>query len=64
MSYHNHTNKSLRIYVLQIIVLYNVILMGWTVEKIGTRKYALSRRIAIYNFDLTEFLHNIVEYKI
>ena len=36
--------------------------MGWTVEKIGTRKYALSRRIAMYNFDLTEFLRNIVEY--
>ena len=55
-------DKSLRIYILQIIVLYNVILMGLDVKKIGTHKYLLSsKHITINDIDLTEFLQQIVQ---
>ena len=48
------TEKSVVIYIIQIIALYIAKLMGWEIKKIGSRKYKLSKHID--DVDLTDFL--------
>ena len=54
-------NKTIILFILQIITLYHATMLGWKVKRIGKRKYELSKNISeITNFDLNNFLSKIV----
>ncbi len=55
-------DKSLLIYILQIVAIYNAIMDGWKVKKIGIRKYELSKKInTSEDIELNYFLKKLVE---
>ncbi len=55
-------DKSLLIYILQIVAIYNAIMDGWKVKKIGIRKYELSKKINnSEDIELNYFLKKLVE---
>lgn len=48
--------------IIQIMTIYNIITLGWKVEKIGKNKYVLSKKIESLGseqFDLDKFLNNV-----
>lgn len=60
-------NREIMLYLVQIISIYNAIILGWQVKKIGLNTYELSRQISDnvcdYNYDLNNFVNNIVTIK-
>ena len=60
-----NNDKSLIIYILQVVTLYNAMIQGWNIKKIGKRKYKLSKRIEhLSNFNFESFIYSIVKLKI
>jgi len=53
-----HPDHNLILYVLQIISIYNAILTGWKVKKIGYNTYEFTKKINDY--PLNDFINNIV----
>ena len=53
-------DKMPMVYVLQIVALYNAKLMGWKIEKIGNRKYMLSKKMILTDNELTNFLSELI----
>ena len=62
----SNSNKKLLLYILQVITIYNAIILGWSVKKIGCRKYELSKKLININeqFDLITFIEQISTSKI
>lgn len=55
----------LMLYVLQIVSLYNAIILGWRVKKIGMNTYELSKNIDDnFDFNFQEFIDHIVSVSI
>lgn len=56
-------DHDLIICVIQVIALYNIMIMGWSVKKIGHNKYELSKTIDYddRNFNINKFLETIVQ---
>nr|QBK88892.1 MAG: hypothetical protein LCMiAC01_05740 [Mimivirus LCMiAC01] len=62
-------HSGLIIYILQIITLYNAVIKGWKIKKIGSHKYILSKHIENIehfkeHFELKSFINNIVKLNI
>jgi ABC-type uncharacterized transport system permease subunit len=56
-----HKNVAVYVYLLQIIAVYNAIMLGWQVKKIGQQKYELSKNITeLQDFDFKYFMKNII----
>ena len=54
-------SRELLLYILQVVTIYNAIILGWEVKKIGTRTYKLSKKIKdLSQFELTTFLKEIL----
>jgi|AntRauTorckE6833_2_1112554.scaffolds.fasta_scaffold18307_2 hypothetical protein len=54
------TNKSIVIYIIQIVAIYHAINQGWKIKKIGNRTYELSKNISdTCNFNLKNFINQI-----
>lgn len=49
----------LLLYLIQIISIYNAILMGWNVKKLGKNTYELTKKIDVSNNNLTNFIEAI-----
>lgn len=49
----------LLLYLIQIISIYNAILMGWNVKKLGKNTYELTKKIDISDKNLTNFIEAI-----
>lgn len=58
-NYHDYNKKRLIIYILQIMTLYNAMILGWNVQKVGDCKYILTKKIT-EDFDLYDFITTIV----
>lgn len=57
------SNKTAIIQILQIIMVYNALVLGWKVKKINTNTFELSRRIEdAQNFDMKNLLQNIISF--
>ena len=53
-------NKDILIYIIQIVSIYNAILLGWKVRKIGNNKYELTKSNQnMESFCLEKFIKNI-----
>lgn len=53
--------RFLIIYIMQIISVYNAILLGWKVKKIGNNKYELSiKNVEAENINLLDFINKLV----
>lgn len=51
------------LYILQIISIYNAMIMGWDVKKIGFNKYELTKKnIRDQNIKLDNFINQIVSF--
>ncbi len=48
------------IYMVQIVVLYNAAMLGWEINKIGEKRYLLTKDLK----DLTDFEFNVFVQKI
>lgn len=58
--YHN-----IILYLIQIVSIYNAIIIGWNVRKIGINKYELStKNNNIADFGLREIIETIVTFNI
>jgi hypothetical protein len=54
-------SRELLLYILQVVTIYNAIILGWEVKKIGIRTYKLSKKIKdLSQFELTTFLKEIL----
>lgn len=57
-------NKNMILITTQVITLYNISLLGWTIKKIGHQQYELSKKITdidnFDNFDLSIFIDNVL----
>lgn len=49
------------LYLIQIISIYNAILMGWNVKKLGKNTYELTKKIDIQSNNLTTFVNTITQ---
>lgn len=59
----NNENYNILLYVLQIISIYNAIIMGWDVKKIGLNKYELTKKnIRGENIGLIELISKLVTF--
>ena len=54
------TNKTLVFCMCQIITLYNIAKLGWSVEKIGKFKYRIRKEQSSENFSMVDFLESVV----
>lgn len=55
------TSYIIVLYVLQIMSIYNAIIMGWNVKKIGSNKYELTKKyITGQNIELTDLVNKLV----
>lgn len=68
MDYYNYNDydiynidRSIMMYILEIISLYNASVKGWSIKKIGIHKYKLSKNISDDNVHLEKFLNEIVK---
>lgn len=53
-------HKNIILYILQITTLYNAMVMGWKVKKIGDKTYELSKKInEVGEFGLKNFMEQI-----
>lgn len=58
-------NREILIYILQILAIYNAIILGWDVKKLDNNKYEFSKKMPIdKNYSLTNFVDNIVSFNI
>ena len=61
-----HNNyKVLLTHILQIITVFNAIVMGWNVKKIGNNKYLFSKKISEIkesDYNLSHFSDNIIKW--
>lgn len=51
----------LLLYLIQIISIYNAILMGWNVKKLGKNTYELTKTIDVSDNNLTKFIEAITQ---
>jgi len=51
----------LLLYLIQIISIYNAILMGWNVKKLGKNTYELTKKIDVSDNNLTKFIEAITQ---
>lgn len=51
----------LLLYLIQIISIYNAILMGWNVKKLGKNTYELTKKIDVSDNNLTNFVEAITQ---
>lgn len=56
-----HDQNILLLYLVQIISIYNAILMGWNVRKLGKNTYELTKKIDTYNNKLPEIIDTITQ---
>ena len=57
--------KTLIMHIIQIITVYNAIIMGWKVEKIGRNKYLFSKKLeelTVYDGNLDFFADKIISF--
>ena len=60
MIYYHNKSMAIYIYIIQIVTIYNAMMLGWQVKKIGQRKYELSKDIAeLQDFDFEYFVDKI-----
>lgn len=58
MGFNVHLNRAIILYILQMTTLYNAMVLGWKVKKIGNNRYELSKKIdEINEFDLKNFVN-------
>lgn len=51
------------LYILQIVSIYNAIVMGWTVKKINSNTYELTKKnIRDQDIDLNTFINQIISF--
>lgn len=56
---------NLLLFLIQIISIYNALMMGCNVRKIGVNKYELTiKRKDISEMNLTDFINNVVSFNI
>ncbi|QKF93904.1 hypothetical protein QKU48_gp0446 [Fadolivirus algeromassiliense] len=56
-----NTEYNILLYILQIVSIYNAIVMGWDVKKIGMNTYELTKKnIRDKNIDLNEFVNSLI----
>ncbi len=61
MKYYYDKSIVLYIYIMQIVAIYNAMMMGWQVKKIGQRKYELSKKInELQDFKFDSFINDII----
>jgi len=51
----------LLLYLIQIISIYNAILMGWNVKKLGKNTYELTKKMDVSDNNLTNFIEAITQ---
>jgi hypothetical protein len=57
--------KIVLLYIIQIVSIYNAILLGWSVKKIGLKTYKLSKKINDQNsFDIKNIVNEIISFNI
>lgn len=54
-----HNQNILLLYLIQIISIYNAILLGWNVKKLGKNTYELTKKIDVLDNNLTKFVDAI-----
>jgi len=61
----NNEYYNIMLYLIQIISIYNALMMGYNVKKIGTNKYELTiKRTDVADIKLDEVINNIVSFNI
>ena len=59
------SNRNLLLYILKLVTLFNAVTLGWSVRKIDSKTYELSKaRNNVNNFDLNSLLNKIVSNKL
>lgn len=57
----NSKSTDLILCIIQLVAIYNAIVYGWKVTRIGNKKFELSKKVdKIENFDLDRFLDEII----
>lgn len=60
MIYTYNKSMAICIYIIQIVTIYNAMMLGWHVKKIGRKKYELSKDVKeLQDFDLKCFINDI-----
>lgn len=54
-------NKKMTMFVLQIMAIYNAIVLGWEVKKISQNSYELSKKVTeVSNLNLHDFIDSLL----
>jgi hypothetical protein len=60
MGFDINIHRIIILYILQVTTLYNAMILGWKVRKIGNNKYELSKKMENQtDFDLKKFVDSI-----
>ena len=57
----NYFKKDIIIHILQIVTLYNAVMLGWTIKKINNNTFELTKSIDNINYDLKDLIEQILK---
>lgn len=60
----NYFKKEMIMCILQIVTIYNAIMLGWSVKKINNNTYELTRQLNGASVDIHDFIEKILKNKL
>ena len=59
-----HHNQEIILWILQVVTIYNAMILGWNIRKISDKRYELTKNInELTDFELKSFVKKIVSFK-